>query len=335
MAGAKIGGAEAFFMRLVTALAEAGVDQQAVIRTHPERKGILEKHGVPTTSIRFGGALDFLSRYKVQAVAEAYRPDVCLAWMSRAAIAMPKGPWAKVARLGGYYDLKYFRKCDHLVCNTHDLCRYVIREGWPEDKVTYLPNFVDDTPMSAVKRADLDTPEDVPVLVCLGRLHRNKGFDVALDALQSVDKAYLWIAGEGPEREALATQATALGVADRVKFLGWRKDVPALLAAADIFLCSSRHEPLGNIVIEAWAHRTPVVAAASQGPSEIIRHGENGLLCSNENAEEMAEMIVQLLADDVQRAKLVENGRHSFETEFSKPLVVKRYIDFFEQVRRP
>ena len=56
--------------------------------------------------------------------------------------------------------------------------------------------------------------------------------------------------------------------------LGWRGDVPALLAAADLLVCPSRHEPLGNVVIEAWAPRTPVVAARSQGPGALIEDGQ-------------------------------------------------------------
>src|SRR3546814_2771750 len=70
----------------------------------------------------------------------------------------------------------------------------------------------------------------------------------------SSDLVWLWLAGEGPRRRALMQQAARLGLGDRVRFLGWRDDVAALLRAADVFLCPSRHEPLGNVVIEAWAH---------------------------------------------------------------------------------
>jgi len=126
-----------------------------------------------------------------------------------------------------------------------------VRGSSPRERTRYLPNFVDDRRLPPAPRAEQDTPEDAPLLLCLGRLHRNKGFDVAIAALGEVPEAWLWIAGDGPERAALEARAAAEGVAGRVRFLGWRADVPALFAAADLLVCSSRHEPLGNIVIEA------------------------------------------------------------------------------------
>src|SRR3546814_11074829 len=101
----------------------------------------------------------------------------------------------------------------------------------------------------------------------------------------SSDLVWLWLAGEGPRRRALMQQAARLGLGDRVRFLGWRDDVAALLRAADVFLCPSRHEPPGNVVIEAWAHGTPVVAAASQGPRPLIEDGTTGLLVALDDAD--------------------------------------------------
>ena len=86
------------------------------------------------------------------------------------------------------------------------------------------------------------------------------------------------IAGEGPERAALLDIARSEGVADRLHLPGWRSDTAELLAAADLLVCPSRVEPLGNVVIEAWSARRPVVAAASDGPRELITPGRDGLL---------------------------------------------------------
>ena len=70
--------------------------------------------------------------------------------------------------------------------------------------------------------------------------------------------------------------ANNLKVSDRVRFLGWRLDTPNLLATADALICPSRHEPLGNVILEAWAQERPVIAAASDGPKELIQNGKNG-----------------------------------------------------------
>lgn len=332
MAGAKVGGAEGFFERLCVALANAGTEQHAAIRSHDRRAGLLAEAGIPVSEMRFGGKLDILTGRRLTALARSFQPDVALAWMSRGASFMPPGPFVKAARLGGYYDLKYFRRCDHLIGNTPDLRDYLIQQGWPEEKTWYLPNFVDDRALPAQDRAALETPADAPLLLCLGRLHRNKGFDTALQALADLPGAFLWIAGTGPEHASLTRQATALGVMPRVRFLGWRNDVPALLAAADIFLCSSRHEPLGNMVIEAWAHGVPVVAAASQGPSQLIQDGVNGLLAPIDDAAALAKAADSLIKDGALAQELAGAGSAAYRGQYTEGHVVQQYQDFFERI---
>lgn len=332
MAGMRAGGAEGFFMRLTGALARAGVDQYAAIRTHAERRMELDQAGVPVTELRYGGPVDLISRWRLGALARRFDPDVIIAWMSRAAAIAPTGRWTVAARLGGYYDLKYFKRCDHLIGNTPDLRNYLVKNGVPEEKAWYLPNFVDDRRLPPVDRSTFETPLEAPLLLCLGRLHRNKGFDLALHALAKVPNAYLWIAGEGPERQALEKLAVSLDVSDRVRFLGWRNDAPALLAAADLFVCSSRHEPLGNIVIEAWAHATPVVAVASQGPSQLIEDGRNGLLTPMEDADALAKGMRRLLDDQAEAADLAGHGERAFTESFTEGKVVERYLDFLERI---
>ena len=333
MAGAPVGGAEAFFTRLVPALARAGQVQEAVIRTHAPREQVLREAGVRTTAIPFRGRHDFISPWLFKKAARRYEPDIVLTWMNRATRAAPTGPWTLAARLGGYYDLKNYRRCDHLIGNTEDIRRYLIEKGWPKERAWYLPNFVDAHAMPPVDRATLDTPDEAPLLLCLGRLHRNKGFDVALATLAQLPGAYLWIAGIGPEENALKQRAADLGVSERVRFLGWRADVPALFATSDIFLCSSRHEPLGNMVIEAWAHGVPVVAAASQGPKQLIEDGSTGLLATNEDADHLAKQVARVIEDKALGIDLAGKGREVFQSTYDEATVVAAYQDFFDRVR--
>ena len=170
------------------------------------------------------------------------------------------------------------------------------------------------------------------MLLGLGRLHRNKGFDVLLNAVAKVPGAYLWLAGEGEERAALERQAARLGVGNRVRFLGWRRDVAALLAATDVFVCSSRIEPLGNIVIEAWAHGAPVVAAAAEGPRQLLRPGENGLLVPLEDAEALATSILTLLYSPALGDRLAAAGRVAYEEAFTENVVVASYMSLLRKL---
>ncbi|MEQ9489217.1 MAG: glycosyltransferase [Alphaproteobacteria bacterium] len=332
MAGADVGGAEGFFVRLTTALAAAGVPQQAAIRRHDERRRLLTGAGVDVHELPFRKWFDFSTTPGIRKLARDFEANVILAWMNRAAAAVPHGDWVTAGRLGGYYKLSNYRTCDHLIGNTPDLRDYLIREGWPEDRAWYLPNFVDDRRMPPVDRAGLDTPPDAPLVLCLGRLHRNKAFDTALHVLSKVPNAYLWLAGDGPEEQALRDLAVRLGVNDRVRFLGWRTDMAALLAAADIFLCSSRHEPLGNIVLEAWAHGVPVVAASSQGPGQLIADGETGLLAPIDDADALARNVKRLIDDPSLGIDLGGAAQAAYVGSYSEGPVVGAYMDFFDRI---
>jgi len=331
MAGARVGGAEAFFMRLVPALAAAGLPQTALIRSHAERAEMLEASGVPVTQMRFGGPLDLVSRWTYRKTIARHRPDIVMTWMNRASGLCPLGSHVQIARLGGYYDLKHYRNCAHLVGNTRGIVDYLVAQGWPAARAHCIGNFADTAPATPVDRATLDTPEGVPVLLALGRLHTNKAFDVLIEALVDVPDAHLWLAGEGPLRNLLVEHGRDRGVAGRVHFLGWREDVGALLAAADVLVCPSRHEPLGNVVLEAWARGVPVVAAASQGPSELIVEGVNGLLAPVEDARALARAISAVLADPALARTLVAGGSASHAADHSREAVVSAYRRLFEQ----
>lgn len=332
MAGAAHGGAESFFDRLVPALSRAGVEQCAVIRRNEERAALLRGHGLSPIELPFGGFFDFTTRRALGRAVKRFAPDVQLAWMSRAASFCRPNHHVVAGRLGGYYDLKYYRYCHHLIGNTRAIRDYVVQSGWPQENAWYLPNFVDGTTMPAVPRGSLDTPDDTPLLLALGRLHANKGFDVLLSALPQIPRAVLWLGGEGPEENALKRLANELGIAGRVRFLGWRRDVAALMAAADIFLCPSRHEPLGNVVIEAWAQRVPVVATASAGPASLIKDRKNGLLVPIEDADALARAVAALLADAAVAKEIAEAGYAAYSADYTEQSVVAQYCAFFDRI---
>lgn len=327
MAGAPQGGAEAFYERLTLALHGAGEAVLPVIRRDPARAARLAV--ASPVQLRFGGALDLFTPLRLGRILADWRPRVAMAWMNRAAGMTPRGDWTLVGRLGGYYDLKYYRHCDHLVGNTRDLQRWITGQGWPEGRVHYLPNFVTDF-AGGPAGARLGAGH----LLAMGRLHPNKGFDTLIRALALVPEARLRIAGEGPERGALEALARECGVADRLELLGWRMDTGALLADCDIFLCPSRHEPLGNVVLEAWSATRPVIAAAAQGPTELITQNETGLLVPVDAPEPMAEAIRALLAEPGRAARLAAAGRARFEADFAEGPVLAQWREFLHKVQR-
>ncbi len=141
IAGAEHGGAEAFFTRLVLALDRAGLEQRVVMRRHAGRAATLRSGGVEPVELPFGGALDFFTARGLRREIAAFRADVVLTWMSRASRLCPAGRFIHVGRLGGYYDLKYYRRCGHLIANTRAIVDYMVRSGWPAERAHHLPNF--------------------------------------------------------------------------------------------------------------------------------------------------------------------------------------------------
>jgi len=336
MAGAEFGGAEAFFVRLAIALQKTDVEQKIIIRENRARTRILNEGGVEPIELPFGGALDFRTGMVLNREIKKFKPDVVLTWMNRATKKTPagKGKFVKVARLGGYYDLKYYQGCDHLIGNTQDIVDYLVKEGWPAERAHYVPNFVNSERAEPVSRMDLSTPDDAPLLLSLGRLHENKAFDTLLRALAHAPGVYLWLAGEGPLRRELELLAEELGVRPRVRFLGWREDTAALFAAADVYICPSRHEPLGNVVLEGWAQGRPVIAADSLGPGTLIKHGENGVLCPVDDDKAMGDAIKWVFGDVEFAQKLATAGWETYQQEFTEEVVVQKYLEFFEKITK-
>ncbi|RAK58103.1 glycosyltransferase [Phenylobacterium deserti] len=324
------GGAETYFVDLVTALQRAGLPQAAALRRNPGREAALKAAGVPTKVLGFGGPLDIFTRTAAAGYAKLQGAQLTLAWMNRAARHSPKGPWARIGRLGGYYNLKYYAGFDELVANTEDIAEWIVNQGWPAGRVRFIPNFARPAQdVAPVNRAALSTPQDAPLLLSMGRLHEAKAHDVTLEALTRVPEAWLWIAGVGPQEAKLKAMAAALGVERRVRFLGWRTDPSALYRAADVCVFPSRYEPLGNVVIQAWAHGLPVVAAASQGPKALIDDGRDGLLVPVNDPVALAEGVHRVLADSQLRERMIERGAARVKLEFSEEAVVARWKALF------
>lgn len=329
------GGAESYFTDLVLALHGEGQPSSAIIRPHAGREAALAGAGVPVRTAPFGSRLlDWRTGGVIGRAARDDQAQVLLAWMNRAASHTPQGPWARVGRLGGYYKLKNYGSFDALVGNTADICDWIVAQGWPAERVHHIPNFARPDDHAAQSRAALDTPAGVPLLLAMGRLHSAKAHDVTLKALVHVPDAMLWIAGTGPEEGELRQLAQDLGVADRVRWLGWRSDAGSLYRAADIVVFPSRVEPLGNVVIQSWAYGKPIVAARAVGPAALIEDGVDGLLVEVDDVPELATTLRGLIRETRLAGRLAQAGLTRARA-FSPEVVVPLWRALFDRLARP
>ncbi len=334
------GGAETFYVRMLAALGEK-CDVLPVVRQDSWLAAQLKEDGIAFEAAPFGGFFDLKTRGLLRGYMESFQPDIIQYWMNRAARFAPEARGAvSVARLGGYYNLKYYRKMDYLVANTRDIAGYIRECGWPEDRVLYIPNFAEaPAPDFKSERASVRAlhglPEDAFVLLAAGRLHENKGFDLLLTALGRLPgNVYLLLAGEGPLEEALRSAAARAGVTSRVRFLGWIRRLSPLCAAADLWVVPSRYEPLGNVVLDAWMHGLPVVAARAKGPASLIEDGETGVLVEVEDAACLAGAIEALMADARACRDMARRGEARALAEFSADKVIARYLDFYRDAQK-
>jgi glycosyltransferase involved in cell wall biosynthesis len=326
IAGAELGGAETFAQDAIEGLAGRGVTQMVICRPWPQVLARYAANNIPVQPMRFG-PLDRVTfgPARIRRLAHRFGADLVHAWMSRATSFIPRGIRCPVVGwFGDTYNLKYFSACDCFFGVTPALVSYIKSNGMPQERV-FLTNTFGTIPDAApVDRTALGASPGMTVLLVLARMHPVKGIDVFLRALTKAPGLFAWIAGDGPERAAYERLAEELGVAERVRFLGWRNDRKALLEACDVVLLPSRYEPFGTVILEAWAMRRPLVATRADGARQYVEDGKTGLVCSIDDATGLAACLRRIATDADLRARLVENGYHRYSTEFTRDIVLDR-----------
>lgn len=341
MAGADFGGAETAFVDMCIALHEAGEHVEVITRANDIRVPMLQRAGVKVHSLPFGGKLDVYTPWRIYKTIQEFKPDIVQSWMSRAPSKVPAWKssmgvprYLHVARLGNNYKMKYFKSVDYFVAITPDIRQYIIDSGIAPDHVRHINNFAEVEPVEApINRGDLDTPEDVPLVLGLGRLHSDKAFDTLIKVAAEIPALHVWIAGEGPARSQLEALIEKLDLQQRVHLLGWRTDRAALLQAVDGCAFISRDEPFGTVFVQCWAQGTPVVVCDSDGPRQFVRDGEDGLMAPIDDIAAIKACIERIIDHPDLAERLVENGRHRYENEFTKAVCLQNYLQFYYDMR--
>lgn len=339
------GGADRFFVRLIMALRDRRHRAEAVVRPHSPVATALIEAGVPVYQVPLANQWDLWSVFRVRALVRRLRPPVVQTYMGRATRLTRLGGLpgvAHVARLGGYYKVDgYYRHADAWVGNTRGICDYLQAQGLDPQRVHYIGNFVD-PPVPAVPgamsrlRSEHGLPAAALVVYTLGRFVAKKGFQDLLRAFASLPPlaagrpVYLVLSGTGPMDAELRRLARDLAVAERVLWTGWQDQPGHWFNAADLFVCPSREEPLGNVILEAWSYGLPLVSTATPGALSLISDGENGLLCPSANPPALAATLAKALAmDPPARARLGGAGAEEVRRHHHRDAVVGAYLALY------
>jgi glycosyltransferase involved in cell wall biosynthesis len=190
-------------------------------------------------------------------------------------------------------------------------------------------------------RRELGLPDEAPVVISVCRLFPSKGPEDLIRAIALIQCAHPSVrllvvgrdlTGDGSYTRHLTELADGLGVGDRVIFTGQRRDVPRLMAAADVFAMPSSEEPFGLVFVEAMAMELPVVALATGGAPEVVEHGRTGLLSERGDLNALARNLSTLLDGDRLRRQMGANGRRRVEETFTVERMAREVADVYRLV---
>jgi L-malate glycosyltransferase len=230
---------------------------------------------------------------------------------------------------------------DLVVANSEAVRQSVLSsERLPASKVLVVPNGVS-VPRFTGPRDDafgsaLGLPPAGPVIAVVANLRRYKGVDVFLAAwpevLRHFPKATALLVGDGPMRQALERCATELGVTGAVRFLGTRRDIPALLSVADLVVHPSLEEGLPNAVLEAMAAGKAVLATSAGGTPEVVLDGETGRLVPAGDPAVLTQGMLWCLRHPGETERYGEAARQRVREHFAVETMVGRHVAIYRQL---
>lgn len=235
------------------------------------------------------------------------------------------------------------RLCKRVIAVSEHTAEHMIsEESASAEKVRVVLNGID---FERVKVSGADAPErvrrefdaeDAYLLLIAARLHPEKGYEYLFRALPQIKQhsdrpVLLLVAGKGSFEDAYREQVRQLDCEENVRFLGFRKDLPDLMASSDLFVLPSVAEAFGLVLTEAVYLGTPVVATRVGGIPEIVDDGVDGALVPPADSAALAETIVRLLTDVERREKMSGAGREKIVRQFQFETMVRSYEEIYEE----
>ena len=242
----------------------------------------------------------------------------------------------------------YIRLADHVVTVSHDLKRTLEQKVHPFGPIRVIHNGIDGSKFAmgagdsgsegwrASVRAELGVTPDQILIGAGVVLSKQKGLPYLLEAAREVidnePRALFALAGDGPLREELRRIAADYNLGDRFQFLGYRDDMPRIVAALDIYALSSLWEGLPLSLVEALAMGKPIVATQVGGNCEVVDDWKGGITVPARDATALARALLTVCQDENFRARCQIENRDRFEQHFSLQSMVKAHETLYEEV---
>lgn len=236
--------------------------------------------------------------------------------------------------LNARWEKQSFKQTKVLIAVSEHVKQELMQLDIPVEKVRVITNGVDLTEFcpGPANRQALGLPDSVPLALFVGDIRLNrKNLDTVLRAIQPLPALHLAVVG-AVERSPYPTMARELGIANRVHFLGVRRDVATLMKAVDLFVFPSRYEPFGMVLLEAMASGLPVITAKTTGASCLVSNDSGVVLADPESVTELSQWLEKLITYPELRQRMGKHGRAIAEHQ-SWASKANHYITLFEDVK--
>jgi glycosyltransferase involved in cell wall biosynthesis len=241
----------------------------------------------------------------------------------------------------------YRRAFDRIVCISEAIVEQCSAKPYiGRDRLALIHSAVD---LQRFAQPDMDAAQAMreqwkahqPIVAIVGRLREEKGHRFLFEAVARLRHRFpallLIVAGDGSLRQELEQLAATLDIADQVQFLGFRTDVPEILAAADLFVMPSLSEGLGTAAIEASAAGCPIIASRVGGITDVICDGETGRLAEPGDIAGLARAITDFVSDPALAKRMAQAARRCALEHFTVEALVEKNLALYSKVleKRP
>ncbi len=315
-----------------------------------------KEEGLPVFPLRIKSEVGFLSALRLARHMKkakcvlVHSHDAHAAAVSAMAASRAKVPIRVISRRvdfplkDNYFSkMKYQKEIDRIIAISEGVKKVLLSSGIDKNKISVIPSGIDYTPFENITPRDylhreLGFGDDDFLVGIVAHLADHKGHKYLIEAAgilkQKAPHIKLIIVGKGPLRMELDEQVKKTDVDDIVFFLGFREDVPQILASLDLFVLSSYLEGLGTSIMDAMASRLPVVATEVGGIPELVIHEKTGLLVPPRDPRALAEAILKLYRDRKLATLYGEEGYKVVHEKYSSRAMAKKIIREYEHIAR-